>query len=95
MPLEESSVDTSAEHVKELENELEVKNRECVFKRTEETALRGRSKNERTARIINSLRRQFKLKDLFSYTGMPKTTYMYWQKRFDRGNPDQEIEEKY
>ena len=68
--VEESSVDTSAEHV------------------------RGRSKNERTARIISSLRRQFKLKDLLSYTGMPKATYMYWQKRFDRKNPDQEIEEK-
>ena len=25
---------------------------------------------------------------------MPKATYMYWQKRFDRENPDQEIEEK-
>lgn len=25
---------------------------------------------------------------------MPKSTYMYWQKRFDRGNPDQEIEKK-
>lgn len=25
---------------------------------------------------------------------MPKATYMYWQKRFDRDNPDQEIEEK-
>ena len=25
---------------------------------------------------------------------MPKATYMYWQKRFDRGNPDREIEEK-
>ena len=25
---------------------------------------------------------------------MPKATYMYWQKRFDRGNPDIEIEEK-
>ena len=25
---------------------------------------------------------------------MPKATYMYWQKRFDRKNPDQEIEEK-
>ena len=64
------------------------------FKRTEETAFRGRSKNERTARIISSLRRQFKLKYLLSYTGMPKATYMYWQKRFDRENPDKEIEEK-
>lgn len=25
---------------------------------------------------------------------MPKATYMYWQKRFDRPNPNQEIEEK-
>mgnify|MGYP003584658883 FL=1 len=25
---------------------------------------------------------------------MPKATYMYWQKRFDRENPDKEIEEK-
>ena len=25
---------------------------------------------------------------------MPKATYMYWQKRFDRENPDYEIEEK-
>ena len=30
---------------------------------------------------------------VLSYTGMPKATYMYWQKRFDRGNPDREIED--
>lgn len=24
----------------------------------------------------------------------PKAIYMYWQKRFDRGNPNQELEEK-
>ena len=34
------------------------------------------------------------MKDLLSYTGMPKATYMYWQKRFERANPDKEIEEK-
>lgn len=45
-------------------------------------------------RIINSLRREFKLKDLLSYTGMAKATYMYWQKRFNRENPDQDLEEK-
>ena len=33
------------------------RNRECLFKRTEETAFRGRRQNERTARIISSLRR--------------------------------------
>ena len=57
--------------------------------------VRGRSKNEKTARIISSLRRRFKLKELLSYTRMPKATYMYWHKRFDRKNPDKEIEEKY
>jgi hypothetical protein len=25
-------------------------------------------------------------------TGFPKATYMYWQKRFERTNPDEEIE---
>jgi putative transposase len=25
---------------------------------------------------------------------MPKATYMDWQKRFDRENPDKELEEK-
>ncbi len=24
---------------------------------------------------------------------MPKATYMYWQKRFDRENPDKKLEE--
>jgi transposase InsO family protein len=36
----------------------------------------------------------FRLKDLLSYTGMPKATYMYWQKRFDRENPNKELEDK-
>ena len=35
-----------------------------------------------------------KLKDLLSYTGMPKATYMYRQKRFDRKSPDKEIKDK-
>ncbi|MGI5931760.1 MAG: IS3 family transposase [Eubacterium sp.] len=92
---EERIIDTSAEHVKELEDELlKLKIENAFFKRTEETAFRGRGKNERTALVINSLRGEFKLKDLLSYTGMPKATYMYWQKRFDRENPDKEIEEK-
>ena len=56
--VEERTIDTSAEHIKELEDEL------------------------------------LKLKDLLSYTGMPKATYMYWQKRFDMENPDKELEEK-
>ncbi|MDC7300500.1 IS3 family transposase [Agathobacter ruminis] len=93
--VEEKTIDTSAEHVKELEDELlKLRIENAFFKRTEEAAFRGRGKNERTALVINSLRGEFRLKDLLSYTGMPKATYMYWQKRFDRENPDKEIEEK-
>lgn len=73
---------------------IKTQNREFIFKRTEETAFRGRGRNERLAWIIYSLRRQFKLKDLLSYDQMPKATYMYWRKRFDKENPDQKIEEK-
>ncbi|NLZ73529.1 MAG: IS3 family transposase, partial [Bacteroidales bacterium] len=47
-----------------------------------------------TARIIHSLRGAFKLKDILAVIGFPKATYMYWQKRFDRANPDKELEEK-
>ena len=32
------------------------------------------------------------MKDILAYTGFPKSTYMYWQKRFDRRNPDEALE---
>ena len=31
--------------------------------------------------IISSFQESFKLKDRLSYIGMPKATYMYWQKK--------------
>ena len=34
------------------------------------------------------------MKDLLLYAKMPKATYMYWQKRSDKVNPDKKIEEK-
>ena len=93
---DDRGVDTSAEHIKELEDELlKLRIENAFLKELRRLRLEDEAKNERTAKIISSLRRQFKLKDLLSYTGMPKATYMYWQKRFDRGNPDREIEKKY
>ena len=93
--VEESSVDTSAEHVKELEEELlKLRIENAFLKELRRLRLEDEAKMRERQEIISSLRRQFKLKDLLSYTGMPKATYMYWQKRFDRKNPDQEIEEK-
>ena len=40
-------MDTSAEHVKELEDELLKLNRKCIFKRIEETAFRGGNSSEK------------------------------------------------
>ncbi|WP_317079956.1 IS3 family transposase [Clostridium neonatale] len=89
------SVDTTAEHVKQLEDELlKLKIENAYFKRTEEAAFRGGSSSEKTARIIHSLRGEFKLKDILAVVGFPKATYMYWQKRFNRENPNKELEEK-
>ncbi|WP_347085107.1 IS3 family transposase, partial [Enterococcus faecium] len=48
--------------------------------------------NEAIARIIASLRGPFKLVELLETLKFPKATFMYWQKRLDRKNPDQEIE---
>ena len=31
------------------------------------------------------------MKDILAVIGLPKATYMYWQKRFDRENPDGQI----
>ncbi|VFA66687.1 transposase [Enterococcus saccharolyticus] len=66
------------------------------FKRVEEAAKTGSpaKTQESIARIIASLRGSFKLVELLETLKFPKATYMYWQKRFDRPNPDQEIEEK-
>ena len=46
------------------------------------------------ALVVHSLRGSFRLKDLLSYTKLPKATYMYWQKRFSRENPDKDLEEE-
>src|SRR5699024_3256044 len=43
-------------------------------------------------RIIHSLRSEFKLAVILEATGFPRSTYMYWQKRFNENNPDEEIE---
>ena len=44
------------------------------------------------ARIIDSLREKYLLKDLLSYLKFPKSTYMYLKKRFDRKNKDEAFE---
>ena len=55
---------------------------------------RGGSSSEKTARIVHSLRGEFKLKDIFAVVGFLKATYMYWQKRFYRDNPNKKTSSK-
>ncbi|MDB8661995.1 IS3 family transposase [Streptococcus anginosus] len=92
---EERIVDTSAEHIRELEDELlKLRIENAFLKELRRLRLKDEAKmRERHSSSIAS-EEKFKLKDLLSYTSMPKATYMYWQKRFDRENPDKEIEEK-
>ena len=47
--------------------------------------------DERAARTISSLRREFKLNEILAALRFQKATYMYWQQCFDRVNPDIQI----
>jgi putative transposase len=61
------------------------------IKRIEEAANGRGSTSERKARAIHSLREAYRLKDILEAVDFPKSTYMYWQKRFDREDPDQTL----
>ncbi|MDU7410897.1 MAG: hypothetical protein E7L04_00205 [Anaerococcus sp.] len=50
--------------------------------------------NKRISEVIRSLSDKFKPKDLLEYFKLPKSTYMYWQKRLDRLNKYEQIEKK-
>ncbi|EDN9716448.1 IS3 family transposase, partial [Listeria monocytogenes] len=54
----------------------------------------SRTTQEREARIIHELRSEFRLTILLEATQFPKATYMYWQKRLERKNPDASLEKK-
>ena len=34
------------------------------------------------------------MKDILAVVGFPKATYMYWQKRFNRTDPNKDLEQK-
>lgn len=91
----EKPVDTSAEHVKELEDELlKLRIENAYLKELRRLRLEEETLLKKQQRIVHSLRGQFKLKDILAVVGFPKATYMYWQKRFDRENPDKQLEDE-
>lgn len=53
-----------------------------------------RCRNKTIAETISVLRNKYKSKDLLIYFNLPKSTYMYWQKRLNIPNKDEEIENK-
>ena len=48
--------------------------------------------SEHISRFIHNLRGSFQLTEILEVLDFPKSTYMYWTKRFDRANPDEETE---
>ncbi|MDX8044764.1 IS3 family transposase [Gracilibacillus sp. S3-1-1] len=67
--------------------------RECLFKKAPSFRDKYSDPTAKTeSRIIQELRKEFKLAVILEATGFPKATYMYWQKRFAEPNPTEEIE---
>ncbi|WP_234407855.1 IS3 family transposase [Anaerosinus massiliensis] len=84
-------INSDSKYLKQLEEEnLKLRIENAYLK--EVRRLRRGKTSKQKARIIQSLRGSFKLKDILAITGFPKATYMYWQKRFERENPDLELE---
>ncbi|PHV69174.1 IS3 family transposase [Sporanaerobium hydrogeniformans] len=85
----------NSEYLKQLEDEnlkLRIENaylKELRRLRLEEEALLQKQRESSTASEEN-----FKLKDILAFTGFPKATYMYWQKRFNRENPNEDLEQR-
>lgn len=45
-------------------------------------------KSERSYQIVQRLREKFKLKDILKASKLPKSTYMYWQRKSKKINTD-------
>ncbi|MDW5523150.1 IS3 family transposase [Carnobacterium maltaromaticum] len=92
LPVSDSSK-TELTYLEELEKEnRRLKIELAYFKRIKEVAFEGTT--EQQALIIHNLREKFRLIDILETLGFPKSTYMYWQQRFNRKNPDKQIEEE-
>lgn len=65
-----------------------------ILKKKDSILSNDTERNRRISEVIRSLREKFKLKDLLKYFNLPKSTYMYWQKRLNKPNKDLEIENK-
>ncbi len=77
---------------KELEQELRYAQIEVAYlKGLQEVE---KCSNEQKSRLIYSLRKTFKLKEILKVTGFPKATYYYWVNCFERVNKDELMKKK-
>ncbi|QRZ31152.1 transposase (plasmid) [Lactococcus cremoris] len=80
-----------SQRIKELEQKLRYAQIEVAYlkglRRLEKNALMNKK-----SRLIYSLRKTFKLKEILKVTGFPKATYYYWVNCFERVNKDELIE---
>ncbi|MBQ1369076.1 MAG: IS3 family transposase [Firmicutes bacterium] len=90
--IEHGDSEEQKELLKQLQEEnlrLRIENaflKEARRLRLEEEALLRKQRESSTAS-----EEKFKLKDILATVGFPKATYMYWQKRFDREDPDADL----
>ncbi|MBQ8039868.1 MAG: IS3 family transposase [Lachnospiraceae bacterium] len=93
--VEATLVDTSAERVKQLEDELlKLRIENAYLKELRRLRLEEEALLKKRRELSTASEEKFKLKDILAVVDFPKATYMYWQKRFDRKNPNQELEDK-
>jgi len=84
-----------AERMKELERRiriLEIENDYLKELRSLRNAQKPKS-NETISIIIHKLRGSFQLNEILEAIKFPKSTSMYWQKRFDRLDPDEKLKQ--
>ncbi|MBS5931504.1 MAG: IS3 family transposase [Clostridiales bacterium] len=86
--------DNNEKYIKQLEDELlKLKIENAYLKELRRLRLERTPQNKKRESFTAS-EDPFKLKDILAITGFPKATYIYWQKRFDKENPNKELEEK-
>ncbi|MEQ2529729.1 IS3 family transposase [Bacillaceae bacterium CLA-AA-H227] len=65
---------------------------ECLFKKVEcLSSKQGKITKQDKAQVVYELRHEFPVKALINLAGIPRSTYYYWVKNFDRPDPDAEL----
>src|SRR5699024_1755774 len=76
-----------------LEREVELLRAENAYlKKLRASGINIPSRLRKQSRIIQELRKEFRLAVILEAIKYPKAKYMYWQKRLSESNPDEDVE---